>query len=673
MVDIASQVPSSSVTITMDRVPESTVEYFLYPCLDGVSGGEQSIKEHVDDLIVQYSSHLAAYLADYIWHKQPFSLRSITNGSDCYLYGRTTFEDNIEDEYFILFLLRELTLHDPRLVVKVNDEDEEILLIETAQFLDKWAQDPRRTENRVYLNNGHMHLIAPSVKPTWTESEARNVPKEAARFIRNNPEKTRCSDAIQKCILKRINAYPHNIKGLQHRAHCYIPISIALLLQQNPKLISHAVRAFYFRTSEDHKSIIDAKHFSAENCVLSTVTFTRCLYAQLTSQEFKPDKRSKWPILNSDDSNYNAYINGFKVTAGFEILFSQYEKSKSDNLDSEDDDRGKQPLWTKFQTCLEKNGFFGNEPVGSKRHTERLQQSKTFFSNMFVDLDLIDHDFGIGKQICDFTRSVDTERELQKWKSLSLEEEDDDSWLHLNQSDLDALLAEKFGCPPESEMNLDEISKNIPETIKKFVFNEASGLKGAEAPRAAENGKSKLQSSKVEKAQSGEKDFANFVKEIQFLVGKTPNLNDFMDGDSSDSSNMGDYGSDDDDEESLEELVGAGQSPTGQCSTSSSNDEQSSSVSPEVKAYLKQMDSELSTTVMAKSFNRQCPTAQLDSDDDADDESSPVEGSNAEIDLNVLSNILESYSGEAEMSTSVGPATALFATMGTKLPDIERD
>lgn len=665
----------------MDRLPESTVEYFLYPSLGGTD--EQSVEEHVDDLIVQYSSHLAAYLADYIWHKQPFSLRPVINGSgmfavdffviidiclptllstDCYLYGRTTFEDNIEDEYFILFLLRELTLHDPRLVVKVNDEDGEILLIESAQFLEKWAQDPRRTENRVYLCQGQMHLIASSLKPKWTESESRNVPKEAARFILDNPEKTRCNDAIQKCIINRTSAYPLNIKGLQHRAHCYIPISIALLLQQNPKLISQAVRAFYFRTSEDHKSITAAKHFSPETCVLSTVTFTRCLYAQLTSQEFKPDKKSKWPTPNSDDSNYNAYINGFKLTAGFEILFSQYEKSKSEKLDNDDDSSERQKLWTKFQSSLEKNGFFANEPTGSKRYIERLQQSKTFFSNMFADFDLTDHDFGAGKQICEFTQSVNTEKELQKWKSLSLEEEDDDSWLHLNQSDLDALLAKKFGCSPDSEVNLDEISKNIPETIKKFVFNEESGLKGAEAPKSVENGRSKTAS----KMQSDEKDFANFVKEIQFLVGKKPNLDDFLDGDSSDSSNMGDYGSDD---ESLEEM-GATQSSPGQ--SNSSSNEEPSSISPEIKAYLKQMDSELSTTVMGKSFKKYA-TAQLDSDDDADDESSPVEGSNTEIDLNVLSNILESYSGEAEMSTSVGPATALFATMATKLPDVERD
>lgn len=63
----------------MDRLPESTVEYFLYPNFDGIA--EESIKEHADDLIVQYSSHLAAYLVDYIWHKQPFSLRPVINGS----------------------------------------------------------------------------------------------------------------------------------------------------------------------------------------------------------------------------------------------------------------------------------------------------------------------------------------------------------------------------------------------------------------------------------------------------------------------------------------------------------------------------------------------------------------------------------------------------------------
>ena len=100
----------------------------------------------------------------------------------------------------------------------------------------------------------------------------------------------------------------------------------------------------------------------------------------------------------------------------------------------------------------------------------------------------------------------------------------------------------------------------------------------------------------------------------------------------------------------------------------------------EINAYMKQMDSELSKTVLSKSFKR----AQFDSDDDLDVDSDEADGdeggskitsdndATAEVDLNVLSNILESYNTESEVSTSAGPATALFATMNVKLPDVEK-
>lgn len=69
------------------------------------------------------------------------------------------------------------------------------------------------------------------------------------------------------------------------------------------------------------------------------------------------------------------------------------------------------------------------------------------------------------------------------------------------------------------------------------MFNENSGLKGAEAPKKST---AKVTNDKVKFDQN---EFDNFVKEIQFLVEKKPNIDDFMDGDSTDSSSMDNYGS----------------------------------------------------------------------------------------------------------------------------------
>jgi hypothetical protein len=63
----------------------------------------------------------------------------------------THFGDNIEDEWFIVFLLRELTKEIDGLVARVYDADGEFILIEAADYLPSWA-NPNTCENRVGFN-----------------------------------------------------------------------------------------------------------------------------------------------------------------------------------------------------------------------------------------------------------------------------------------------------------------------------------------------------------------------------------------------------------------------------------------------------------------------------------------------------------------------------------------
>lgn len=65
-----------------------------------------------------------------------------------HLYGISHYGENIEDEWFIVFLLQQITKENSGLVARVNDSDGEFLLIEAADYLPKWA-DPEICENRV--------------------------------------------------------------------------------------------------------------------------------------------------------------------------------------------------------------------------------------------------------------------------------------------------------------------------------------------------------------------------------------------------------------------------------------------------------------------------------------------------------------------------------------------
>lgn len=64
------------------------------------------------------------------------------------LRGRTEYGDSVEDEWVVVWLLRELTRKFKDVWVKVNDSDGEFLLIEAAGTLPEWLE-PEVAENRV--------------------------------------------------------------------------------------------------------------------------------------------------------------------------------------------------------------------------------------------------------------------------------------------------------------------------------------------------------------------------------------------------------------------------------------------------------------------------------------------------------------------------------------------
>lgn len=62
------------------------------------------------------------------------------------------FGDNVEDEWFIVYLLKCVTRTFKEVAAVVYDNDGQFLLIEAAEHLPKWL-DPDSSENRVSLQN----------------------------------------------------------------------------------------------------------------------------------------------------------------------------------------------------------------------------------------------------------------------------------------------------------------------------------------------------------------------------------------------------------------------------------------------------------------------------------------------------------------------------------------
>lgn len=67
------------------------------------------------------------------------------------LRGRSNYGDSIEDEWVVVYLLRELTKKHKDIWVKVVDSDGEFLLVEAAGALPAWVE-PEIADNRVRLH-----------------------------------------------------------------------------------------------------------------------------------------------------------------------------------------------------------------------------------------------------------------------------------------------------------------------------------------------------------------------------------------------------------------------------------------------------------------------------------------------------------------------------------------
>jgi len=112
------------------------VEYFIY---SSTSDSKDEIIKLKDSIL----EVLAPFLIDYLWHIDRFNLQ-IANSSThdrSFLTGKVVFGDNIEDEWFIVGLLFRLT-EILNVVACVRDSDGELILIEAAEKLPKWAQEP---------------------------------------------------------------------------------------------------------------------------------------------------------------------------------------------------------------------------------------------------------------------------------------------------------------------------------------------------------------------------------------------------------------------------------------------------------------------------------------------------------------------------------------------------
>ncbi|KAE9544558.1 hypothetical protein AGLY_000099 [Aphis glycines] len=670
---------------------EDYVEYFLFVRLDNSEEDAEELVKHINHLNTKALELVDRLSEEYIWHKDKFNLiprfcpsaelrQSFSDTSDevlpPHLYGVTHYGDNIEDEWFIVYLLKEITKEYPELIVRVKDSDGEFLLIEAAECLPNWA-NPDNCDQRVYISEGDVHII-----PLVSANSRKSITvSQALEQITKYPTATVASPEVNSAISSRLHGYPGKIKENLHCCHAYLPVGVAYLLKHQPSLIAPAVLAFCHRDMLDIKACQTMKHFPPKDRVMCAVTMTKCLYAMLIKQKCVPEKRTGWDLVNPPDSRYKAQITGVRIACGFEILVSQAKSTVTDTpVDLTYDKR-----WHHYKSSLADKGYFKNLYEDSNGYKVLEDQAKQYYLS---NVDEYLSSLSISQRIKNILDGI-TEQELVQLKSstLDLKPADDEKWLDVSPSDLDRILEQKFGLKNSEQSSASDFASSFTDKIRSFL-NQASDINGADFSKNHlrqvddsddSDDEDKPNDDKLSnllvcgpdvmrpsnddkdavavryKKNKNKKSSVNFEPEKyeaalrSILDFKIPDDN----WDESNSSDMDSYGSDCDD------------MMTG------------SQADPSIASYMAQMDKELASTSLGSSFvkkptsdnNKQKKTVRIDpnvqSQDSEEDNFSDVEDFEpVDIDVNAFQHILKSYQEQLGLP---GPAGNLLGPAGLNL------
>lgn len=395
----------------------------------------------------------------YIWHRDEFKitlpLHNDEEDKDCpeHLISLTCFGDNLEDEWYIVHLLIELTKKYTNLIVKIEDNDGDFILIEAANYLPAWA-NPENTENRVFIINGNIHIIPPSIVSISSNLKL----SEALEIVRLKKKETKASSLIQESILKRVNSAKQLSTDI-HKGVVIVPLEIATVLTVKPTLISALVSSFC------NADALEAKQYKSiefNDCVNIEILFTKHLYAML-----KHTKLPNFTALKQFEKD-NASQIGIKLTCGYKTIMNKLSKDMFTTHE-----------YQQFLNALTRYGFFKGNIEGSDEYNELLEKAKDYFYKIECPLNT-----SIANQINDIKLSADyeiTKKTVKDRSNMCCFEDESDEWLNIRPEQLDEILNKQYSGSVEIN-NEKPTSTAITNKLSDFL-KKSSDFEGIELTR----------------------------------------------------------------------------------------------------------------------------------------------------------------------------------------------
>ncbi|KAH6844876.1 SGT1 protein-domain-containing protein [Chaetomium sp. MPI-CAGE-AT-0009] len=600
-------------------VSEDYAEYMLFVIGDKADSSLPSL-EAVRKAADRKLDELAK---DYIWQREPFKLEAKTQkGLGLpYLHGITHYGDNVEDEWLIVYLLRELSKAFPQLWIRVSDSDGEFLLIEAAKVTPKWLS-PENDANRVWIHDGKLLIIPLADSTTTAASKPLSLP-EAIRTIKTSPPPTLIhSPLVEAESFYRLEKYPAQITAALHHSVVTIPRKLAYILHARPKAVAPATEAFYLRDPRALKPLLSpsasasakegegALTFPPTDLVTVSVRFSRVLYAQLKSQRFAPPPAWGPPMRAAEAKAAVAVSAAADVGAG--------EAARA---------LARLEMGMKLTT-------------GSELLARTAEQSASrVVREVALLLEDLAEDGG--------DSALPTDGEIARWEGVG--REDDDGWMDVDFRDFERELEGKkaVGGGFGDEAAQADLRK-IVSRFEAFLNDESAGIEGAETEemdRDDDDSDEEEESDDDEDREVSfdEEQFGRMMREMMGLPAE-------------------DGGGEKGKAKAVEEEA-------------DEQDEQEESEDEEIRKLTEQMESELKKFGALELDPKPNTTASIKEKGEGSIKKNEEEGAESsdeaiDIDYNLAKNLLESFKSQAGMA---GPAGNILGMMGMALPRDEED
>ncbi|XP_054009481.1 protein ecdysoneless [Hylaeus anthracinus] len=471
---------------------DDLLECYLYPKICYTKSSETITEEILLQEITKFNNEIAPYVQDYIWHsdtlifhprtKQALILEKLIENSTSieesdilpHIYVSLHFDEDISDEWFVVFLIFKLTQTFDGLITKLVDSDGEFLLIEAANVLPPWA-NPETCENHTFIRNGELHIVREKYKSL----------SDVLNNIQESPYLSKASDKVQDVLKKRISIYPNEIKKRHHKARVFLPEKAVSILHQQPGLIAPAIRSICHSDPLERKVCRAMRYFPPEQRIMVNLKMTKCLYAMAIHCRYTGDPRTGWNIPPITCSKYNAHTLGVKIACGLEMLVARAHEERRRRVKETSNDSEKlkanEYALNAYLTRLETSGYFRNLLKGSQDYEKLLNAAKDYY---------LQHLNSFNSAINVTKSKSDAEKVLEAWESIqsndielhaqdegTLSPADSDSWLNVDPVQLQLYLDEQWGNVKNKKQGQEPLT--LKEKVQSF-FNQSSNIDGVQ-------------------------------------------------------------------------------------------------------------------------------------------------------------------------------------------------